>query len=261
MNRRTLFQAVIFCVAYATYASFYLTRKPLSIIKAALVSYGIPVWILGLYDSVFLLVYSLGQFFSGYEVDKYGSKVVVVVGLLVTSFATSLAGVVGLDIFALSPYTVALLFGILWTFNSFGQSLGWSPCVKTITVWFEEYRRGTIFGFYSTCSAAGSFLGTILAVNLLATRGWQYAMIVPSIITLVVGVLDFFFWIADPAKIGIEIIHAAPELLSPKGKKRKLKKSKRRKNKEEELPQPEPAQPLKKYVLFYFLYSCHFQFL
>jgi sugar phosphate permease len=205
LERKTLFQCVVFVVTYLSYASYYLTRKPLSVIKSNLVAFGIPVWVLGVYDALFLFVYSLGQFVSGYSSDKLGSKSVVITGLFISSFATASCGIIGLSVFSFSPLTVSILFGISWTINSFGQSLGWSPCIKTMTNWFEKDKRGMIFGFYSTCCVLGSFIGTIIATAMLTVLGWQYSLIIPSIIIFVVGILNFFIWIKEPASYDINI--------------------------------------------------------
>lgn len=204
-SRKVLYQAAVFIVAYINYSAIYLTRKPLSVVKATLTTLGVPVWALGVYDSLFLLIYALGQFVAGWASEKFGSRVVILASLLISALSTFLMGFVGLELFSFSTNVLALMLGLFWSLNGVGQSLGWCPCVKVLSLWCEEDLRGTVFGFYATCCTAGSFLGTVLAVNLLSALGWQYAMMVPAMILLVIAFADLFVWYAEPSVVGIEI--------------------------------------------------------
>ena len=46
-----------------------------------------------------------------------------------------------------------------------GQSTAWPNCVKTLTNWFSDQQRMTVFGLFGTSSFAGGILGTAMAVS------------------------------------------------------------------------------------------------
>lgn len=73
--------------------------------------------------------YGIGQLISGYFGDKVNPKILVIIGLLTTSFANFLISFV--------DNTFAII--VILTINGFAQSLLWPPLVKIMTVRLDEF--------------------------------------------------------------------------------------------------------------------------
>src|SRR5438874_9677378 len=75
----------IFAITWLAYAGFYLTRKSFSVAKIG-IGAGTPIglsqpqmaWI----DGAFLVAYAIGQFLWGVAGDKFGTRKVILLGML-----------------------------------------------------------------------------------------------------------------------------------------------------------------------------------
>lgn len=50
--------------------------------------------------------------------------------------------------------------------NCLIQSTAWPNCVKSLTNWFSDQQRTTVFGLFGTSSFVGGILGTAMAVSI-----------------------------------------------------------------------------------------------
>ena len=80
----------IFAVTWLSYAGLYLCRKNFSVIMPFLMDdYGFTktdlAWVLTGYS----LIYMLGQFVNGLLSDRFGPRIIVATGLLISVFQTS----------------------------------------------------------------------------------------------------------------------------------------------------------------------------
>src|SRR5262245_39056079 len=200
----------IFIVTWRAYAGFYLCRKNLSVampLMAKEFSYSEA----DLANIVFgyNLLYAAGQFGCGVLADKFGSRLVVAMGLLVSvlsnvfmGFATSL----GVWI------TLACL-------NGAGQSGGWPGLVKTMASWFRHQERGVVMSWWTTNYVTGGFVGTLLAtaaatnVNFLPGLGWRRGFWIPATLLFVI-LLIFSALVKDrPSEAGLTpIVEAEGDL-------------------------------------------------
>src|SRR5215470_11536012 len=116
----------IFIVTWLAYAGFYLCRKNLSV-AMPLMAKEFNYSELELANIVFgyNLLYAAGQFGSGILADKFGSRLVVAMGLLVAVVSNVLMGFAS---------TLSMLV-VLACFNGAGQSGGWPGLVKTMAAW------------------------------------------------------------------------------------------------------------------------------
>ena len=72
-----------FALSWSTYASYYLGRKGFSVVKSTLAGeLGLSAAALAAIDSAYLVAYALGQLPSGVVADRWGSRGLLVVGLL-----------------------------------------------------------------------------------------------------------------------------------------------------------------------------------
>ncbi|NOS72732.1 MAG: MFS transporter [Verrucomicrobia bacterium] len=197
----------IFSITWLAYAGFYLTRKSFSVAKNELkkvdvmgLTKGDMAWIEGA-NSV---AYAMGQFLCGSLGDKFGTRKIILIGML-ASVTTALA--MG---FANSVLMMGVLFGI----QGLCQSSGWSPLAKNLGEFFSQRERGTIMGFWCTNYALGGFIASTLAGVAAQKFGWRFAFFVPAGGLLIIWVLFLLFQRNRPEDVGlppIEQYHAEPE--------------------------------------------------
>jgi OPA family glycerol-3-phosphate transporter-like MFS transporter len=164
--------AVTFGLSWLTYASYYLGRKSLSVVKTSLSDeLGLGISALALIDTVYLVAYAGGQVPSGLAVDRWGARRVLVLGLAVSGLACALfAGASSVAVFA-------LCFGL----NGLAQATGWPGTTKLMAEAFTARARGRVMGWWSTCYQLGGIAATALATYLFAHCGWRAAFGVPAL--------------------------------------------------------------------------------
>ena len=160
----------------------YLDRQLLSILKPEILShFNIGdvefAWIL----NVFLICYAVMYPVSGWLVDKFGAKPVMMGGIVAWSLACIGGGI------ATDVYTFAACRGVL----GLAEPTIFTGQLVAVTLWFEKKTRATA---NSICQAGGS-VGTMCAPLLIAwlTRflPWQEVFIVAGVIGLVIAVIWF----------------------------------------------------------------------
>lgn len=163
---------------WLTYASFYLCRVNFAIIAPILMLLlGFSVIDIGYISTGLLAAYAIGQFINGQLADKYAKKLISV-GM----FGSSLMNI--LMVFAVTPITMF----VLWTFNGFFQSMGWSSSVKITANWFTEKERGKASGILGTSYQIGNVISWLLAGFIVATFGWQMGFLIPAMFFAINGI-------------------------------------------------------------------------
>ena len=110
----------IFAVTWLAYAGFYLTRKAFSVAKNELKKPGV----LGMtklqmsnIDAAYSAAYALGQFFWGTLGDRYGTRKVVLFGMMASVVTAALMGF----------SNAVLAMGVLFAIQGLWQASGWAP--------------------------------------------------------------------------------------------------------------------------------------
>lgn len=191
--RRTRVRA--FSLTWLSYASYYLTRKNLSVAKKSIEQeLGVSRNALGLIDTGYLAAYAVGQFLFGHVADRAGARRVLVAGMLATAGCSWWFGLS-------SRVTVmALAFGL----NGLAQSTGWSANVKTMTQWFGPERRGAVMGAWSTCYQVGSLVANPVCTAFLVALGWRAAFWYPPLAVVAVALLLAAFLPRPPEGEGLQ---------------------------------------------------------
>jgi len=174
----------IIIIAWVTYASFYLIRVNFSIaIPGIIEEFGITKTEIGLILSALFFAYAFGQFVNGQLGDKFGSRKIVFIGLLVSSVINIIFG-----------FTSGWIAGmiLLWALNGYFQSMGWSPIVKTVAGWFPPQTRGKASGILGSSYIFGSAASWALAGFIVGALGWRWAFFLPACITLILAFHWFF---------------------------------------------------------------------
>uniref|UniRef100_A0A8C6ZIR6 Solute carrier family 37 member 1 n=1 Tax=Nothoprocta perdicaria TaxID=30464 RepID=A0A8C6ZIR6_NOTPE len=226
-SRDQWYRAFIFILTFLLYASFHLSRKPISIVKgelhkhcaasheADLSSYREyaaqiqPVkksfnvsqcgWepfdksnykqLLGTLDYSFLCAYAIGMYLSGIIGERLPIRYYLTVGMLASGFFTAMFGLgYFYNIHNLWFYIMAQVT------NGLVQTTGWPSVVTCIGNWFGKGRRGLIMGMWNSHTSVGNILGSLIAAYWVSTC-WGLSFVVPGVIIAVMGVICFLFLI------------------------------------------------------------------
>lgn len=166
----------MFVLTWLMYCGYYLCRKNLSVLIPYLKSEeGYTSTELAHVLFFYSLAYAAGQFITGALSDRFGARLVVTVGALISAASSSLMAVTGRLVFVQGS-------------NGFAQSAGWPGVLKLAREWFPHEKRGIVMAWWGTHLVVGGFLGTILATNA-AALGWRRGAWIPSICLTVITVL------------------------------------------------------------------------
>ena len=191
---RARLQARIFGLTWLSYASYYATRKNLSVVKSRLddeLQVGV-TW-LGAIDTAYLVAYAAGQFGNGALGDRVGPRRMIGFGMIASAVACAAFGLA----------SSAVVFLVAFGLNGLFQSTGWPNNVKTMGSWFGRRLRGRVMGLWSTNYQIGGIAATAAAAALLVHGGWRAAFLVPALWTAFVGLLVLLFLVERPADRGL----------------------------------------------------------
>jgi OPA family sugar phosphate sensor protein UhpC-like MFS transporter len=205
----------IFAVTWLAYFGMYFCRKNFSVVM--------PVLSRELHTSkeefaivitVYSLLYMIGQFLNGYLSDRYGPRLIVGIGLLLSVIANLMMGWMG---------TVGS-FLFLMGLNGFGQSSGWSGLIKNLTPWFKRKERGVVMSYWTTCYVIGGMAATAFATywltnqSIMADLSWRRAFLIPSILLLVISLIYIALSRNTPTDVKLESFEKNTD--TPKGKRK-----------------------------------------
>src|SRR5262245_50038730 len=176
----------IFSVTWLAYAGFYLTRKGFSVAKNELKKPGV----MGLtnvdlswMDGLNSVAYAIGQFIWGMSGDKFGPRIIVLIGMLGSVIVAMATG------FSNAALMIGLLFGLQGLF----QASGWAPLSKNVGEFFSQRERGTVMGFWCTNYALGGFVASTVAAWAAQQFGWRFAFFIPALGLLLVWFVFILF--------------------------------------------------------------------
>ncbi|XP_019625469.1 PREDICTED: putative glycerol-3-phosphate transporter 5 [Branchiostoma belcheri] len=206
-------QVATFVLTWVAYASTYLVRKPLGVIKTDLASeLSLTKTQLGWLDTSMLLPYATMQMILGPLADKFGAR-----STLAWCLFLSAASVVGFG-----TWIDVFLLMIMLFFNGVAQAQTWPCCVKALGSWYPDRQRNAIFGIWGTCTFAGGIMGTGLAVHIQRMYGWRSVFFYPALVVAAVGALVYIF-LHTPWEVGLDIPGKDPEPVSKAGNTTSLK--------------------------------------
>lgn len=189
----------IFYSIFLGYASFYFSRNSFTYVAPVMrTALGFSLEQLGVIMSVFPLAYGFSKFFAGVLADKFSTRVFMAFGLGVTGVINILFGM----------QTSLTAFIALWFLNGVFQGFGAPPCAKLLTAWYPKSERGTWWGFWNTSHNTGGFLIPLLAGYCARAFGWQYGMIVPGCIAIVMSFFVYNRLRDDPTVVGLPPVDA-----------------------------------------------------
>jgi sugar phosphate permease len=185
----------IFSITWLAYAGFYLTRKAFSVAKNELKKspIGMTRGEMSRIDGANSIAYALGQFLFGTLGDKFGTRAIILFGMMLSVTAS----------LAMGSSSTVLWMGLLFAVQGFSQASGWAPLAKNVGEFFSQRERGTIMGFWCTNYAFGGFLASILAGYSAQKFGWRYAFFVPAGVLFLIWILFFLLQRNRPEDVGL----------------------------------------------------------
>ncbi|KAM6162565.1 glucose-6-phosphate exchanger SLC37A1 [Erethizon dorsatum] len=234
-SRDQWYTAFVFALTYLLYASFHLSRKPISIVKGELHklctsgdeaeprlgdqsdSTGLAAphqlqenksdcgWapfdkgnyqqLLGALDYSFLCAYAVGMYFSGIIGERLPIRYYLTFGMLASGAFTALFG---LGYF----YDIHSLgfYVVTQVINGLVQTTGWPSVVTCLSNWFGKGRRGLIMGVWNSHTSVGNILGSLIAGYWVSTC-WGLSFVIPGAIVATMGMVCFLFLIEHPKDI------------------------------------------------------------
>jgi OPA family glycerol-3-phosphate transporter-like MFS transporter/OPA family sugar phosphate sensor protein UhpC-like MFS transporter len=178
------------------YIFFYFIRKNLSMAMPLIESdLGIGKTELGLFLTFHGLLYGISRFANGIIADRVNPRWFMAVGLFfcaVANFGFGMSGVV---------WTM----GIFWVANAWFQGMGFPPCSKSLTHWFDAEERGVKFSIWNTSHSIGA--GLVFLLNsgvILLFHDWRYCFFIPGTIAIVGSIFLFERLRDSPESMGLE---------------------------------------------------------
>ncbi len=191
---------IVFAVTYLAYFGFYMTRKAFPVAKIGMLddpNVNLSKGVMGLIDGGYGIAYALGQFVWGMAADRFGTRKVVLLGMLSSVLVAVMMG--------LSSMTI--VFGVLFFLQGFLQATGWAPLVKNVSAWFSRKERGRVYGIWSSNYALGGMVASLFAGYMALVFGdWRFAFFGPAAVLLIIWILFFLFQKNRPEDAGLPSI-------------------------------------------------------
>ncbi|MEI6137993.1 MAG: MFS transporter [Mariniphaga sp.] len=132
----------------------------------------------GYIASAFFIAYMISNAFSGFAIDKLGTRL----GYSLSMAFWTTAGI--LHALAMSPFQ----FGIFRFLLGIGEAGNWPAAIKLTSEWFPAKERSTASGIFNSGAAVGAVVAPPLIAWLGITFGWQITFVV-------IGLLGYL-WLA-----------------------------------------------------------------
>ena len=200
----------IFAITWLAYAAFYFTRKAFSVAKLGIAEdpgFMLDKAAMANLDAIYLAAYAVGQFTWGMLADRFGPRVVVLGGLLISAAAAVVMG----------SYATFPIFATCMLVQGLAQSTGWAGLCKNIGSFFPASQRGRVLGLWSSCYAFGGLVASPFAgwwaYTLVGT--WHAAFFSSAAVVALVAVLFFFLQRNKPEDVGLPAVEPEPQSMAP----------------------------------------------
>jgi ACS family hexuronate transporter-like MFS transporter len=131
----------------------------------------IPDEAFGYIGTAFFVAYMISNAFSGFVIDKLGTRV----GYSLCMAFWTTAGL--LHAFVITP----LQFGVVRFFLGIGEAGNWPAAIKLTSEWFPPHERSTASGIFNSGSALGAIIVPPLVAYLGVRYGWQSTFLILAV--------------------------------------------------------------------------------
>ena len=156
---------------------------------------GLSKEMLGWVSAAMLWAYALGQSINGNLGDKWGGRIMMLAGALLsfaanwmTSFATGFIGLL-----------------LAWGLNGYFQAMGFAPGSRLLSNWWGHKDRGFVYSFYVGMSGFSSVLAYFLPIIILGRMGLDWRWIFRlSVLLMLFGAIVMFLTVRErPEDLGL----------------------------------------------------------
>lgn len=162
------------------YAFFYFTRKSFTFAMPFIATdLDFSKAELGFLSSILYISYGVSKLLSGIMSDRSNPRYFMAIGLIITGILNIL--------FCMS--SSLLWFSIFWGLNGWFQAWGWPACCKQLNYWFAQSERGLWYSICSTSHNLGGALIPLIIVFFAQMLGWRYAMLIPALVSILMGLV------------------------------------------------------------------------
>ncbi len=184
---KSAFGGRLFMLLWIAYFSTYICRLNFSAVMPELLGDGsFTQGETAAVSSAFFICYGVGQLFSGIACDKFSSRLLIFIGVL-------LSGLSNILIFLLSGSYTALI--ILWALNGLAQAFVWAPILKLAGDYYSEGEKLKFGVDISTTVPLGTLASYGVSLITLLFAEWKFVFLVCGIIVIIVA----FYWITGSA--------------------------------------------------------------
>ncbi len=156
------------------YILFYFVRKNLSLAMPAMgKDLGITKADLGLFLTLHGIIYGLSRFINGALADRTNARMLMTAGLALCALMN----------FGFGLSSTVLALGVFWMLNGWVQGMGFPPCARLMTHWFEPRELATKQSIWNASHSIGAGLVAILCGYLVMIH-WRLCFHVPALLAL-----------------------------------------------------------------------------
>jgi ACS family hexuronate transporter-like MFS transporter len=168
-NRQSGIRWVMISFAFVATVLNYLHRLSFNYLTAkGLLHDLIPDDAFGYIAAAFFIAYMLSNAFSGFVIDKLGTRI----GYSLSMAFWTTAGI--LHALAITPFQ----FGFFRFLLGIGEAGNWPAAIKLTSEWFPPHERSTASGIFNSGAAVGAVVAPPLIAWLGTTYGWQITFVV-----------------------------------------------------------------------------------
>lgn len=198
----------------AHFGHHLLTALPVPLLPMIRSDFGLDYTKSGLVVSAFNIAYGIGQLPAGWLADRFGSRLLIMVGICGVAVAGFFVGIT-------QTFLLMIVFMALMGILGGGYHPASPPLIFAAV---EPGKQGRALGFHAIGGGASFFLAPLIAVGLASFWGWRGAFVWLAVPTILFGL--FFYWFlghwASAARQEVKVETPAPAEVSPPGRVRRL---------------------------------------
>ncbi|MDQ7982790.1 MAG: MFS transporter [Spiroplasma sp.] len=199
-------QETVFWTVFMAYMIFYFTRKQWTVFGSQLMEDGIITTsqysIVGL---ILAIVYGLSKFINSPLSDRKSNRWLLGLGLIGAGIFNFLLGFSWINVSNI--LTPIILSSVLMVLIGWIHSLGAIPCVRFFYNWFDHKSRRNRNIIWNISHNIGSALSSFLIIGSFSlfseTFGWLGYFILPSVISIIFGIIVILIIKDRPEKAGL----------------------------------------------------------
>lgn len=167
-------------VTMVGYAIYYFVRKNFSIAMPGLTAqYGISNTSFGIVIGIGSLIYGLSRFINGFVVDRFSSRMVMALGLLLCAASNIAFGfgvnisswLTGVDAGPDFINMLILVMAVTIVLNQLFQGVGYPPCARLLPSWIHPSELATKMSIWNTSHSIGAALAVVVCGYIMGTMG------------------------------------------------------------------------------------------